>query len=509
MAEVKIDLAHEPDIKIGPLTISPSTRKLIRNGSHITLENRVMQALVVLRHQNAAVVSRDELIAACWEGRFVSDDAINQVISRLRRALAEIGGDVLAIETLSKIGYRLYPVDAPEKATPWPEPAHRQPLARRPLLVGAAGLLGAAALGKLAWRQMRNPVSAEILTMMDQSRQLMGQNTREGQNQGIGILRNVVAREPGYADGWGRLGIAYGVVSHYREKDESDELRDRAEAAARRTLQIEPNNALGEMAFSVALPFIGHYLEREQHQNRALALDPNNYDVLIYTAVTLQFVGRNADAVELYRRLPKGPVTPAEYNNFLKALWSADLIEEADQVFARALSLYPTQATLWLTKLQMLLYCGHHREAIAMASDPRSAPTSLNPELAKEFIAMAQALESKDQQTIDTLITAGRKEALQAAYRAENVIRDACAYGRPDEAFELADAYYFNRGHRIPVSEKPGSTPTLDQRQTRLLFEPVTAPMRADPRFAELMRALRFDAYWAKSGHRPDYFKSA
>ena len=508
-AEVRIDLAHEPDITIGPLTISPSRRELSSGNSQITIEHRIMQVLIALHRANGAVVSRDELIAACWEGRIVSDDAINRVISRLRRALAD-AGDVLAIETQSKIGYRLYLFNGTDPSESRPDPLSRQPITRRAALTGTAGLLGAATLGGLAWWQTaRPPVSREIQAMMDQSRQLAGQNTREGQYQAIGLLRNVVERKPGYADGWGRLGIIYGIVSHYRPKPESADLRARAEAAARRALELDSRSALGEMALSVALPFLGHYLERERHQNRALALDPDCYDALIYTAVTLQFVGRNKEAVELYRRLPSGPLTPADYNKFLRALWSAGLIEEADQQIARAVSLYPTQATLWFTKLEILLYSGRHRDAIVMASDLQSAPSGASAVQAKEVIEIAQTLESGDTRARERLVARLRAEAQKSEYQpVDSLIRDTCALGRIDDAFALADAYYFNRGFEISDPGAPGGA-ALDQRQTRFLFEPVTAPMRSDARFAGLMHSLKFDSYWAASGHLPDYLQSA
>lgn len=510
MAEVKIDLAHEPDILIGPLTVSPSRRELSRDGAHVVLEHRVMQVLIALHRAQATVVSRDDLIATCWEGRFVSDDALNRVISRLRRALSAVGGDVLGIETLSRIGYRLYRFDGHDAPPPGQALSDGRTAGRRAMVMGMAGMVGVTALGGLAWsRHAQRQVAPEILAMLEQSRQLMGQNTREGQYQGIAILRKVVEREPAFADGWGRLGIAYGIVSHYREKVEGDELRVRAQSAARRALDIDRNNALGETALSVALPFIGHYLERERHQTRALELDPGNYDALIYTAVALQFVGRNKEAVKLYKRLPKGPNTPADYNNFLRALWSAGLVEETDQQFARAVSLYPTQFTLWFTKLQMMLYGGRHQAAIAMASDLQSAPTGPSGRQSSYVIPMALAMETGDQRKIDQLIAERRTLAHQAGYRAEIAIRDVCALGRIDDAFAFCDAYYFNKGFRIPDSEEPGSGSTLNQRQTRFLFEPVSAPMRSDPRFADLMRRLRLDTYWQESGYPPDYLQPA
>jgi TolB-like protein len=102
-----IDLAGEADFILGDLQVGPSTREVIRGGSRQTLEPRVMQVLVALVQAGGRVVSRDELILRCWEGRIVGEDAINRAIGRLRR-LSEVDfKDAFVIETIARVGYRL------------------------------------------------------------------------------------------------------------------------------------------------------------------------------------------------------------------------------------------------------------------------------------------------------------------------------------------------------------------------------------------------------------------
>lgn len=66
-----------------------------------------MQVLVTLAGAGGKVLSRDDLIEHCWDGRIVGDNAINRVISRLRHVLAELTGDAVRLETISKVGFRL------------------------------------------------------------------------------------------------------------------------------------------------------------------------------------------------------------------------------------------------------------------------------------------------------------------------------------------------------------------------------------------------------------------
>jgi len=66
-----------------------------------------MQVLVALAQADEQVVSRDELIDSCWEGRIVGDHALNRCIHALRRLARPIDGPPFEIETIPRIGYRL------------------------------------------------------------------------------------------------------------------------------------------------------------------------------------------------------------------------------------------------------------------------------------------------------------------------------------------------------------------------------------------------------------------
>jgi DNA-binding winged helix-turn-helix (wHTH) protein/formylglycine-generating enzyme required for sulfatase activity/dienelactone hydrolase len=120
---VSVDLAGEPDFMLGALRVRPSLREVVDGGEREVLEPRVMQVLVVLARRRGQVISRDQLIEACWAGRVVGEDAINRCIARVRRLAEAHGG--FSIETIARVGYRL--TEQPGTAGPREQDAPEAP----------------------------------------------------------------------------------------------------------------------------------------------------------------------------------------------------------------------------------------------------------------------------------------------------------------------------------------------------------------------------------------------
>jgi len=99
----KVELAHEPPFRLGLLDAEPATRQLKFGDVSVTIEPRVMQVLVAL-FRAGSIVTREELIQRCWDGRVVGDDAINRVLSRIRHIDADFGQGSFSVETITKVG---------------------------------------------------------------------------------------------------------------------------------------------------------------------------------------------------------------------------------------------------------------------------------------------------------------------------------------------------------------------------------------------------------------------
>ena len=125
-----IVLAHALPRRLGPLSIEPAMRRVAHDsGAEEFLEPRVMQALVALVRADGRILSRDDLLAQCWSGVVVGEDAINRVIGRLRRLSEGAGAGAFRVETITKVGYRLIAA-APAAATI----VHGPPRRSEPLL---------------------------------------------------------------------------------------------------------------------------------------------------------------------------------------------------------------------------------------------------------------------------------------------------------------------------------------------------------------------------------------
>jgi DNA-binding winged helix-turn-helix (wHTH) protein/TolB-like protein len=153
----RIDLTRQAPYALGALQVTPATREIAAAGRREILEPRVMQVLTALADRRGEIVTRDELIARCWEGRAVGDDAINRCIGRLRRLAEALGG--FGIETIARVGYRLT-----AEAEPLPfVPSSLPPPHRRKLGVIAAAavlVLLAGALLFAVWRPAPPVVAA-------------------------------------------------------------------------------------------------------------------------------------------------------------------------------------------------------------------------------------------------------------------------------------------------------------------------------------------------------------
>ena len=105
-SRIEARLTGTSDCHVGTWLVQPD-RNLIRDRS-ITrhLEPQVMDLLVFLSNTGGRVVSKEELIDAIWNGRFIAETTLTRAVADLRRALGDDQRSPQFIETIPKRGYR-------------------------------------------------------------------------------------------------------------------------------------------------------------------------------------------------------------------------------------------------------------------------------------------------------------------------------------------------------------------------------------------------------------------
>src|SRR6266550_575244 len=81
-------------------------RELCRGRDRVSIEPQVFDLLVFLMQNHDRVVSKDDLIAAIWDRRIVSESTLTSRINAARKAIGDSGRDQKLIRTIARKGFR-------------------------------------------------------------------------------------------------------------------------------------------------------------------------------------------------------------------------------------------------------------------------------------------------------------------------------------------------------------------------------------------------------------------
>ena len=119
-------------LSFGDCAIDVERRELTRAGATVHVEPQVFDLLVHLVENRDRVVSKDDLIAAVWGGRIVSDSTLTSRINSARKAIGDSGEQQSLIRTVARKGFRFVGTLHDEAGTP--AAAHEPAEAARPAL---------------------------------------------------------------------------------------------------------------------------------------------------------------------------------------------------------------------------------------------------------------------------------------------------------------------------------------------------------------------------------------
>jgi tetratricopeptide (TPR) repeat protein len=457
-----------------------------------------MQVLLSLAEARGAVVTRDTLFRRCWGNAVASDDSLNHAIADLRRVFRQTSSGI-EITTVPRTGYRLEVADGARPA----EGSARIP--RRVLIGGAASL--AVATGA-AFAIPHLSVRAATAAAIGESDQIRRMGLPEGDKQAVELLRRAVARDPESAAAWGRLALAQCALAEAAPAAQVAKVGADAQASARRALSLAPRQPDALAALALLPPYYGDWYASEQRMRAVLAVDPAHLPTRDALDFMLSAAGRGREgSLDRILMAAREPLHANYQFKVIYAHWLLGQINAADQAAERAMDLWPRHPGVWLARLWTLAFTGRPARALAHVED-----TAVRPQLPEWMLdtlrvsmrALAQG-RSEDRSRAQGQLIA---DVARGPSSSVNAVMILAALGYVDNAFDVANAYLLQEGPLIAnVRWKPGGVAIQDQhrRKTNMLFVPVTAPMRADARFAALMERVGFKEYWDRSGVRPDY----
>jgi TolB-like protein len=304
------------------------------------------------------------------------------------------------------------------------------------------------------------------------ARAMIGSRDVDTGLMGIKLLEGVAAKNPQFAPAFAELAFANyfrGLIAVQSSTASAEESRSKGEAAARRAVELDPNDAGAYQALGVFASTRGHMLEADGFYSKALSLDPLNGEILDSYAVRLGAAGHLKDALKLLETAHTvDPFSP---------LPTLPLVQER-----------------WLN--------GQNEEAIALAKT--LIPRLGAPMLADIYAAEGRLIDAAD--AVDVL-----KNDPGAAFllpeQVAKLLRGAAAKTNPPATLPVfppqTEFVYLYAGapqRVLDTYQRRADANYFGGNVDALVWHPSYAVVRRTAQFRELMKKAGMVAYWRAKG---------
>jgi len=291
-----------------------------------------------------------------------------------------------------------------------------------------------------------------------------------GVKRSIELYREVLKRDPNYAPAWSGLCGSLGVLSWWVSDDEKANTArnlDEAVEAGKRALALAPDSVDTHIMLAMVYTHQWRWSLADQHFQRALALAPNDAELLSNRSNWLASVGRMEEALHSAKRATAiDPLVPVFLNRPGFLLYYAGRNDESIALLEAAHKLAPDFSLIAANLARGYLRAGRADDAERVLDSMKVPP----PETAVNRAAMRLVRDPSQRETI-------RKESGEEVLGLALAILDQVD----------VDLLFTAIGKRMDRHDT-GTDPVV------LLRSDSLAAHRQDPRYIALLRKAGFDA---------------
>ena len=221
---------------------------------------------------------------------------------------------------------------------------------------------------------------------------------------GLTLLEQVVARAPNFAPGWALLSQSLRVKLVGQPELEGAETYDsvlqRMEDAARKAIELDPELAEGYAALAAIRSIQTEWAESLDLSNRALALDPDNPEVLHGSRTILRRLGYLKEALRVSEHLTVVEPLVSVYSRITGEIQLANGVTTGTQTLANALNFILVTQAPAVRMVSFLASAQAQEGRLAEAGDTllKGVPDNDGPFDASHVEAAVQALRAAEQQ---------------------------------------------------------------------------------------------------------------
>jgi eukaryotic-like serine/threonine-protein kinase len=290
-----------------------------------------------------------------------------------------------------------------------------------------------------------------------EGRQLWYGRTSEGLKKSIDLFQQAITADPTYALAYAGLADTYNVAASYIPIT-SKQASIRAEEAARKAVELNGTLPEAHSALAMALANEWKWSEAEPEFRRALELNPNSSATHYFYAVTfLAPANRTEEALQHYQKaLTLDPLSSIVNSNYAMLLMQLRRYPESLAEFRKVLARDPSFGPAHYKLSQLYASTGDFADAVSEMQKWLGTKVAATPDT-KGYLTMAKAMNGPDRP--DAPATVAVAYALM---------------GDRDQAFQYLEKSYSDQDSQLLFAIR---LPGLDS-------------LRADPRFAELLRKM-------------------